>query len=91
MGKGKCGFKAIQYMALGIPAIATSIGVNEDIIDHEKNGYLVVEESDWEKFITALIESTDLRISMGRLARNKIENYYSKKSAYSDFRNLFIE
>jgi glycosyltransferase involved in cell wall biosynthesis len=89
--KGKCGFKAIQYMALGIPAIATSIGVNKDIIDHEINGYLVLEESDWEKFITALIESTDLRISMGRLARNKIENYYSKKSAYSDFRNLFIE
>jgi glycosyltransferase involved in cell wall biosynthesis len=89
--KGKCGFKAIQYMALGIPAIATSIGVNMDIIEHGKNGYLVTSHEDWEKYITALITSEELRKSMGELARKKIENHYSKKSGYSDFRNLFIE
>jgi len=89
--EGKCGFKAIQYMALGIPAIATAIGVNKDIIEHGKNGYLVTKNEDWENYITELICSKDLRIKMGDLARKKIEAHYSKKSSYQDFRNLFAE
>ena len=45
---GKCGFKALQYMALGIPAVVSNVGVNVDIVDHEVNGCLCETKEDWK-------------------------------------------
>ena len=45
--KGKCGFKAIQYMGLGIPCIATDLTANKDIIDSGINGFLVGKDNNW--------------------------------------------
>jgi glycosyltransferase involved in cell wall biosynthesis len=47
VSKGKCGFKLLQYMGLGIPGIASAITVNNEIIDDETNGWLVHNEGDW--------------------------------------------
>ena len=75
--KGKCGFKAIQYMGLGIPCIATSITANNDIIDHRINGYLV-KEHDWRK---AFYEIFNQDISkLGDQARIKVTNNFTFNS-----------
>ncbi|MEQ9415354.1 MAG: glycosyltransferase family 4 protein, partial [Cyclobacteriaceae bacterium] len=58
---GKCGFKALQYMALGIPAIASPIGVNTNIVKHNENGFLAATNDDWINFLSLLIESSALR------------------------------
>ncbi len=87
--KGKCGFKALQYMALGIPALASPVGVNAEIIDHTENGFLCVNAADWEKYLRQLLENQELRIKLGEKARLKIIDEYSVISNQSNFLSLF--
>jgi glycosyltransferase involved in cell wall biosynthesis len=77
--KGKCGYKIIQYMACGIPVVASPIGVNQDIIDHGINGFLVETDEEWYSAITKLMKDKDLRQKMGNSGRKKVENQYSLK------------
>jgi len=45
--KGKCGFKAIQYMSLGITTVATPLGFNVDLIAENETGYFATTEEEW--------------------------------------------
>lgn len=87
--KGKCGFKALQYMALGIPALATPIGVNSEIIEHGVNGWLCTSDEDWESAIGKLLANSQLRKEMGNRARKFIELNYSVVSNSERFSSLF--
>lgn len=87
--KGKCGFKAIQYMALGIPAIVSPVGVNTDIVDEGINGFVCTSEEEWENKITLLLSDPDLRKQIGAAARKKIENNYSVSATESLFFSVF--
>ena len=77
MEKGKCGFKLIQYMALGIVGIASAITVNNEIIADEKDGYLVYEEKDWEKVLLKVIANYSNFSAIGVMAKQKITEHYS--------------
>jgi glycosyltransferase involved in cell wall biosynthesis len=87
--KGKCGFKALQYMALEIPVVASRIGVNSEIIDPGVNGFLCDAPEDWEKYLTKLIEDAGLRRKMGVQGREKVIRCYSVSSNTSNFLSLF--
>ncbi|MBY0424228.1 MAG: glycosyltransferase family 4 protein, partial [Cytophagales bacterium] len=78
--QGKCGFKLLQYMALGIPSLASPVGVNSQIIDHGVNGFLCSDELSWDQYLIQLLEDSELRDRLGRSAIDKIEKYYSVKS-----------
>ncbi len=75
--RGKCGYKLIQYMACGLPVIASPVGVNADIVEHGSNGFLASTPQEWAAAITALVENTALRRTMGAEGRRKIECAYS--------------
>jgi glycosyltransferase involved in cell wall biosynthesis len=75
--EGKCGFKIIQYLALGIPAVASPVGVNTKIIDNNQNGYLCQNENEWYQSISLLLDDRYLRKEMGRKGREKIIREYS--------------
>jgi glycosyltransferase involved in cell wall biosynthesis len=75
--KGKCAFKIIQYMAVGIPTVASGVGVNVEIVEDGKDGFLVNTQEDWINKLSLLIENKELRKNMGGLARKKIERLYS--------------
>jgi glycosyltransferase involved in cell wall biosynthesis len=79
--KGKCGFKAIQYMALSKPALASAVGVNNDIIIHGKNGLLSKTEKEWIDNLALLLENPAKINEMGQAARQRIEEHYSLKMA----------
>lgn len=74
---GKCGYKLIQYMACGIPVIASLIGVNKKIINNGVNGYLVNNISEWEGILTSLITSDFDRVKMGAAGYKLIHSWYS--------------
>ncbi len=75
--KGKCGLKLLQYMSLGIPAVATPVGVNSEIIRDGENGYLAVGLEQWEECLSRLIEDADLRKSIGNAGRQTVVERYS--------------
>jgi glycosyltransferase involved in cell wall biosynthesis len=87
--KGKCGFKALQYMSLKIPAVASPVGVNTAIIDDGVNGFLCNSAEDWETALTMLIRDKNLRQKMGELGRTKVINSYSVLSNSATFLALF--
>lgn len=87
--QGKCGFKAIQYMALGIPALVSPVGVNVEIVDDNVNGFICKTDEDWEKSLRILIENPILREEMGASARPKIERNYSVEAVKADWLSLF--
>lgn len=87
--KGKCGFKALQYMALGIPAIVSPVGVNTKIVDHDANGWICDTPDEWEQTLRSILEKkTDMQ-DFSTAARTKIEDHYSVKSNTRDFLLLF--
>ncbi|MBK8300798.1 MAG: glycosyltransferase [Chitinophagaceae bacterium] len=47
--RGKCGFKAIQYMALGMPALVSPVGVNVEIVSHSNDGFICNNLTEWEE------------------------------------------
>lgn len=77
--KGKCGLKALQYMALGVPSICSPVGVNSTIIEDGENGFLAGSKSEWIEKIKLLIHSPDLRRKLGRAGRKTVEAKYSAK------------
>lgn len=76
---GKSGLKAIQYMALGIPTIATGLGANYRVIKHEQNGFLIkpYHYADWKDKLEKLITSESLRKELGIAARESTIKQYS--------------
>lgn len=87
--KGKCGFKALQYLALGIPALVSPVGVNAKIVAHGVNGYLCSSEQEWYSYLSQLLEDPSLRSKMGTAGRKKVEDEYSIKNNTANFLNLF--
>jgi glycosyltransferase involved in cell wall biosynthesis len=75
--RGKCGLKALQYMALGIPPVVSPVGVNTQIIQDGVNGFLASTPEEWIAKITLLLRDPELRRRMGSAARATVEGKYS--------------
>jgi glycosyltransferase involved in cell wall biosynthesis len=74
--RGKCGYKLIQYMACGLPVVASPVGVNREIVRDDENGYLAKEPSDWVSRLGRLLANPQLRLTMGRSGRHRVESEY---------------
>jgi glycosyltransferase involved in cell wall biosynthesis len=75
--RGKCGLKALQYMALAVPAVVSPVGVNTEIVDHGKNGLLAATQDDWVEGLDRLLSDPRMRHDMGEAARITVEQRYS--------------
>lgn len=75
--KYKCGLKLLQYMAVGLPAVASPVGVNAEIVAHGENGYLAADADQWYAALQPLIEDASLRRRVGAAARLRVEQDYS--------------
>jgi glycosyltransferase involved in cell wall biosynthesis len=75
--KGKCGLKALQFMALGIPTICSPVGVNTDIIQDDQNGFIAATEDEWVDKLSRLLRSAELRRRLGDAGRATVEEKYS--------------
>ncbi|MCU7551306.1 glycosyltransferase [Chitinophagaceae bacterium LB-8] len=87
--EGKCGFKIIQYLALGIPAVASPVGVNKDIVEDGRNGYLCSTEKEWYVALKRLLGDSLLRGEMGMKGREKIVKEYSVQANADNLLSFF--
>ncbi|WP_417388708.1 glycosyltransferase family 4 protein [Gimesia sp.] len=72
----KCGLKLLQYMALGIPAVASPVGVNADMIDQGVNGFCAKTEEEWYESLRLLLDSPEQRKLLGLRGRKTVEEQF---------------
>ena len=87
--EGKCGFKLIQYLSCGIPAVASPVGVNPKIVRHGEDGYIANDAAEWKRYLTQLIKDKQLRANMAVKGRAHMVNEYSLQSVSQKFLDLF--
>ena len=87
--RGKCGFKALQYMSLQIPAVVSPVGVNREIVTHEEDGYHCSTMNEWYFHLEKLILDGNARRRMGEHGRQRVLNHYSVKANSENFLSLF--
>jgi glycosyltransferase involved in cell wall biosynthesis len=75
--RGKCGLKALQYMALGLPTVCSPVGVNSVIIRDGENGMLAATDDEWIEKLSTLLGSPESRERLGRAGRATVEEGYS--------------
>jgi glycosyltransferase involved in cell wall biosynthesis len=71
--RGKCGFKLVQYMAAGLPVVASPVGVNATLVTDQVEGFLASSTEEWVASLTSLRDSPGLRASLGTAGRSKVE------------------
>jgi glycosyltransferase involved in cell wall biosynthesis len=86
---GKCGFKIVQYMAAGLPVIASPVGANADIVVNGVTGVLCDDVEGWTEGIVKLAEDVKLRAAMGAEGRKRVEESYSVERAVEQWGALF--
>lgn len=77
--KGKCGYKALQYMAAGIPCVCSPVGMLQTLVRDGKNGYLATTEDDWFDKLSALVTNKELRSRIGKKARETVAQSFALK------------
>ena len=72
-----CGFKQLQYMAVGVPFVSSWVGGARDFVVDGENGLVALEEVDWYRHLKALLDSPELRTRLARNGRALVETQYS--------------
>jgi len=88
---GKSGLKAIQYMAFGLPVVATNIGTTPKIIENMRNGLLVNNDKEWIEALEELVKNPKLRKSLGQAARKTVVNKYSTDVVKMEYFSIISE
>jgi glycosyltransferase involved in cell wall biosynthesis len=79
--RGKCGYKLIQYMAAGLPVIASPVGMNSEIVENGRTGFLASNADEWISAFEYLRDNPSKRAAMGRAGRKKAEKAYGLNAA----------
>ncbi len=91
MSRGKCGFKMLSYMAVGLPVIVTPVGVNQEILGHDDVGFPASSANDWYTALERLFTETDRGLQMGKAGRCVVEAHYSVRTNAPKLAEIFRE
>jgi glycosyltransferase involved in cell wall biosynthesis len=86
--RGKCGCKALQYFAVGRPAIVSPIGINRRIVQPGENGFWATTQEEWMSALVALADDAALRCSMGAAGRATVEDGYGAADSAARFADV---
>ena len=87
--KGKCAYKALEYMAVGTPCVISPVGMNSEIIEEGVNGFLAATPEEWEEKLERLILDAGLRERLGRAARETVARRYSHDVHFPRWKQVF--
>lgn len=87
--RGKCGLKALQYMAMSIPAVISPVGVNTEIVKHGVEGFLCSSSEEWFNCLEDLILNPAKRLEMGKRGWQKTMDFYTMEANSYRFLSLF--
>jgi len=86
---GKSSLKALTYMSIAIPFVATAYGTNFRIMQYGIQGFLAADNEEWIKSIIHLIDDVSLREKMGLAGRKTVEDLYSVKANFYKYLTVF--
>lgn len=75
--RGKCAYKAVQYMASGVPVVADDVGITAQVIGHDEAGLIATGEDEWVDALVALGSDRGARERLGGCGRARVEERYS--------------
>jgi glycosyltransferase involved in cell wall biosynthesis len=88
---GKCGYKIVQYMAAGLPVVASAVSANRDIVEHGVSGFLADTDAEWEQALETLIADPALRERMGKAGYERALARYSTEAVGERLTQLLKE
>lgn len=77
--QGKCAFKLIQYFAAGLPVVASPIGMNRDVVEQGRNGFLADSAEQWEAALETLLVNPERRRSMGQAGLQTFQTRFTRE------------
>ncbi len=87
--QGKCGFKALQYFALGKPAVVSPVAINKEIVIPDVNGYWASSQQEWVDALTTLVKNEKLRDEFGAKGVETIQKKFSVQANQQNFLSFF--
>jgi len=75
--RGKCGFKILQYMAAGLPVIASPVGANAKYVRPGETGLHARSTGEWVAAVQRLAGDPALRVTMGRAGRQRVADEFN--------------
>ena len=88
---GKCGFKMLSYMAVGLPVVVSPVGVNAEILARGELGFAARSNGDWYEALEHLYETQEAGAQMGSTGRQVVEEYYSVRTNIVKLADIFRE
>jgi glycosyltransferase involved in cell wall biosynthesis len=88
--RGKCGYKLIQYMACGLPVVASPVGANRQIVEEGVNGFWASSDEEWFEALSILHKGKKKGNRMGAAGRNKVVQEYSLQVAAPRFLDMLL-
>lgn len=88
--RGKCAYKLLQYMAAGVPVVASPVGMNTEVVADGENGLLAGSADEWQRALQRLIDDPGLAERLGRAGRETIEARYGYPAIAAEWKT-FLE
>lgn len=89
--RGKCAYKLIQYMACGLPVVASPVGMNNEVVWHGENGFLASDTKEWKKALLTLIQDAALRKKMGENGFELVQERFTLRGNFEVIRERIKE
>jgi glycosyltransferase involved in cell wall biosynthesis len=89
--RGKCGFKMLSYMSVGLPVVVSPIGVNKEILELDQVGFAATSANDWHQALERLFIDRQLGPQMGKAGRRVAQDHYSVSANAPKLANIFRE
>lgn len=88
--RGKCGFKLIQYMGLGLPTVASPVGENKYIVKDGVSGFHATSCNEWFNKIKLILDNPDMATEMGLAGFDRFKLNYSTEIASKKLNEIFL-